>query len=423
MLVCRRILRVAEDYRSMASPSRPDQIGMFRYIRGHWQGDLPLRISFWINGSITAVIAAVLTIYGSDELYRSDLSQASWLLASLTLHCVSIIIAVWSIVGVWRSATRYRQKGGAIKWVLTAKVLGLIGVLCFAALLSRTSSPALESALILVGIDPLGSPAALKVTGRQVHIDGTITDKVAERFEALIDKHPEVDQISMTSFGGRPDAAVRIASIISERKLNTVVVKECSSACTIIFLSGKARALDVNSVLGFHGPRVLGLSDLEARYSSYELNQAYEAAGLPEAFINQALETPPTKMWYPSDDILFELGVINSFTKAQIRQKHAQSIQSFNESKPLKIDEFMSVVSAKAYDTNITYTYVISAEKNEIDWASMSKQAAYDADELICGDAVSNLMVKSGATYSYLYLDKNGRKIGAATVGKCRPKN
>ena len=80
----------------------------------------------------------------------------------------------------------------------------------------------------------------------------------------------------------------------------------------------------------------------------------------------------------------------------------------------------MSVVSAKRDDINLTYTYVISAEKDEIDWASMSKQAAYDADALICGDAVSNLMVKSGATYSYLYLDKNGRKIGAATVGKCR---
>lgn len=407
----------------MINRSRQAMTGIFGYIRDHWQGNLPLRISFWVNGSVTAVIVAVLTIYGSDELYRSDLSEAAWLLTTLALYCVSIIIAVWSSVGVWRSAKRYRQNGGATKWVLTAKVLGLIGVLCFAALLSRTSAPALGSALILVGIDPLGPPAALKVTGRQVHIDGTITDKVAERFEALIDKHPEVDQISMTSFGGRPDAAARIASIISARKLNTVVVEECSSACTIIFLSGKARALDVNSVLGFHGPRVLGLSDLEARYSSHELNQAYEAAGLPEAFIDHALETPPTEMWYPSDDILIKVGVINSFTKAEIRQEHAQRIQYFNETKPLKIDEFMSVVSAKAYDANITYTYVISAEKDEIDWAAMSRQAAYDADELICGDAVSNLMVKSGATYSYLYLDKNGRKIGAATVGKCRSKN
>jgi len=125
-------------------------------------------------------------------------------------------------------------------------------------------------------------------------------------------------------------------------------------------------------------------------------------------------------MWQPTDDILIKEGAVNLFTKARIRQDHEQSIHSFNETKPLKIDEFMSVVSAKRDDINLTYTYVISAEKDEIDWASMSKQAAYDADALICGDAVSNLMVKSGATYSYLYLDKNGRKIGAATVGKCR---
>ena len=98
----------------------PSYLGALSYIKDHWQGNLSLGISLLVNGLVTAFIVAVLTIYGSDKLYRSDLSEASWLLASLTLHCVSIIIAVWSIVGVWRSATRYRQKGGAIKWVLTA---------------------------------------------------------------------------------------------------------------------------------------------------------------------------------------------------------------------------------------------------------------------------------------------------------------
>jgi hypothetical protein len=192
----------------------------------------------------------------------------------------------------------------------------------------------------------------------------------------------------------------------------------------MIFLSSKVRAFDVGASLGFHSPSGGAAGDgIVVNGTSPETRLAYADAGLSEPFADKVFGTPSNSIWQPTDDMLINEGAVNLFTKARIRHDHEQSIQSFNETKPLKIDEFMSVVSAKAYDTNITYTYVILAEKDEIDWASMSKEAANDADELICGDAVSNLMVKSGATYSYLYLDKNGRKIGAATVGKCRFKN
>ena len=87
---------------------------IINYIEHHWRGNLSLPISFWVNGSFTAVIVAVLTVYGSDKLDYSDLSETSWMLATLTLYCVSIIIFVWSIVGIWRSATGYQQKGGAL---------------------------------------------------------------------------------------------------------------------------------------------------------------------------------------------------------------------------------------------------------------------------------------------------------------------
>jgi membrane-bound ClpP family serine protease len=158
-------------------------------------------------------------------------------------------------------------------------VLMLIGTLCLIWQISKTSPAIIESALLQVGIDPLGAPAALTVTGRELHIDGHLTINLAEAFTALINKHPNVTQISMTSPGGRIDTAVQIASIISERKLNTVVVGECSSACTIIFLSGKTRMFDIDATLGFHSPSVLGLSDTEARVRSPEVTDVYEAAG------------------------------------------------------------------------------------------------------------------------------------------------
>jgi len=399
-------------------PSYLDALG---YIKNHWQGSLPLRISIWVNGLFAAVIVAVLTTYAVDQIYQSDLSEKAWLAATLAAFGLSIAISAWAIIGIWRSSTRRQAEAVTIKSVLMAKLFASIGALGLVAHLSQTPSPIVDNALVVGGIYPFGVPAVLSINGRTLHIDGSITAEVAEQFKELIGKHPEVIQVSLTSLGGSIDAAVKISSIIKKRNLSTVAVGECSSACTLIFLSSKVRAFDVDASLGFHSPSggVYG-DDVVVNGGSLEMRLAYADAGLSEPFADKVFGTPSNSMWQPTDDILIKEGAVNLFTKARIRQDHEQSIHSFNETKPLKIDEFMSVVSAKRDDINLTYTYVISAEKDEIDWASMSKQAAYDADALICGDAVSNLMVKSGATYSYLYLDKNGRKIGAATVGKCR---
>ncbi len=63
---------------------------------------------------------------------------------------------------------------------------------------------------------------------------------------------------------------------------------------------------------------------------------------------------------------------------------------------------------------------ILLMERDAIDWVAMSKEAADNANELICSDAVSNLMVKSGAIYTYLYVDKTGKKVGVVMVEKCK---
>lgn len=389
------------------------------YVKNNWQGNLSLPISFWVNGSLAAVIVAVLTLYVTGVLDYSDLSETSWLIATLTLYCVSIIISVWSIVGIWRSATSHQRRSGALKWSLTARLLALLGALGFAAEVSQATLPVFQTLLVRAGIETLGPPATVKVTGRTLHIDGTITHKVTERFQALINQHPDIDQISISSFGGRTNAGVAIASIISKLKLNTVAVGECSSACTFIFLSGKIRMFDINSALGFHSPKILGLSDLESRFESPGVTEAYQAAGLSEAFISQALRTPSASMWYPSDDTLIRQGAVHLFTQDRIKYDHEQEVEYFRTNGPLKIDDLTKVVSAKTDNAALTYTYVIAARSDEVDWDGMVVMAKYDANAAICRNAVTYLMVKSGASYTYLYVDKNGEKVGSIVIDKC----
>lgn len=294
-------------------------------------------------------------------------------------------------------------------------ILGALGFVCLVYL----PPPMLEDALLDIGIDPLGASPELTVKERTLRFDGMITAGSADKFAALVNKHPEVDQVSLSSLGGRIDEAVQIASFIKLRNLSTVAVGECSSACTIIFLASKVRMFGVDAALGFHSPSGGGAGDVVVNGTSLETRLAYVDAGISEPFADKAFGTPSNSMWYPIDYVLIREGAVNLFTKARVRQDQESTIRSFNETKPLKINEFMSLVSAKRVGSSLTYTYVISLREDEIDWASMSKQAAYDADELICGDAVSNLMVKSGATYSYLYLDKNSQKVGIVRVDKC----
>jgi hypothetical protein len=45
--------------------------------------------------------------------------------------------------------------------------------------------------------------------------------------------------------------------------------------------------------------------------------------------------------------------------------------------------------------------------------------AKYDANVAICRNAVTHLMVKSGASYTYLYVDEGGEKVGSVVIDKC----
>ena len=390
-----------------------------RYIKDHWQGNLSRPISFFVNGLVSALIVAVLTIYVDDELYFGDLSQGCWLILNSIVFCIAVMLSVWSLVGMLRSAGNFLEKGDNTRLALTAQLLPIIGTLALLMQSNEKVPQIAETTLLYFGHDPIGDPATLNVDGNNLHIDGLITDEVAETFKALIDTHPEVTQISMFSGGGRLDAAEAIASIISKRKLNTLVVQECSSACTIIFLSGKIRIFDIGSKLGFHGPRALGRSDVESQNSSPEMFGAYEGVGLSSAFIDQALQTPPSSIWYPSDETLIRQRAVTSFTNDRIKHDLEQEVENLRANGPLKIDKLTKVVSAKTEDNSITYTYVIAGRSDAVDWDSMVVMAKYDANVATCRNAVTNVMVKSGASYTYLYVDERGQKVGSVVIDKC----
>ena len=65
-------------------------------------------------------------------------------------------------------------------------------------------------------------------------------------------EYPEIETLKVTGLGGFIPAARRIAEALIRYEIYTVAYGECYSACTVIFLVGQLRTLEVDAKLGFH---------------------------------------------------------------------------------------------------------------------------------------------------------------------------
>ena len=91
---------------SAAATGKPRSRRGRSYIARHWRGELPLAISYWVNGLLlfASVIAAETALAWVDITAAPQLLTG--LYAGLGLFAVSA--SVWQLVGVWRSAGRTR---------------------------------------------------------------------------------------------------------------------------------------------------------------------------------------------------------------------------------------------------------------------------------------------------------------------------
>jgi hypothetical protein len=96
------------------------------FIVRHWRGELSLPRSYWIDGVlifglgvnmlfIVATICAVVLLHGSPGLMTAAL---------LTALAVQVLVYIWAVVGVWRSAGHY---AGPKLWSILARVVVVLG--------------------------------------------------------------------------------------------------------------------------------------------------------------------------------------------------------------------------------------------------------------------------------------------------------
>lgn len=145
--------------------------------------------------------------------------------------------------------------------------------------------------------------------GRDLRLAGDLTAGVAARVAALLAAHPQVERLHLTSDGGLVDEGAAIGALVATRGLATYVPDVCVSACTLIFVRGRARFLAAGARLGFHAPYTIGAHGRMRPVDPTPERAAYRAAGLPAGFVARALAVPPAGIWIPDAAELQAAGI------------------------------------------------------------------------------------------------------------------
>jgi len=295
------------------SPLSPQQASRSRnYIARHWRGELSLPVSYWLNGILGAVVVGATVgalAYAINQ--QSDAQPMLWLFSLIATWTSAALLTIWQAVGVWRSATRYRQRGKRF-WGAAAKALVLLGVAQLAANFVMVGTAQMAGIYEIVSGDARVGPHQFHIlaNGETLEFSGGITFGVTQEFERFLNAMAGVRSVRLNSTGGRILEAQKMSDMIRSRDLATVVALDCLSACTIVFLGGKERLMLSSARLGFHQPAFRGMTaaDRSAAIATEQLR--LQGFGLSSAFAARATTASPSGMWYPDQDELVRERVV-----------------------------------------------------------------------------------------------------------------
>ncbi len=295
------------------SPLPPQQASRSRnYIARHWRGELSLPVSYWLNGILGAVVVgATVGVLAYAINQQSDAQPMLWLFSLIATWTSAALLTIWQAVGVWRSATRYRQRGKRF-WGVAAKALVLLGVAQLAANFVMVGTAQMAGIYEIVSGDARVGPHQFHIlaNGETLEFSGGITFGVTQELEQFLNAMAGVRAVRLNSTGGRILEAQKMSDMIRSRDLATVVAVDCLSACTIVFLGGKERLMLPSARLGFHQPAFRGMTaaDRSAAIATEQLR--LQGFGLSSAFAARATTASPSGMWYPDQDELVRERVV-----------------------------------------------------------------------------------------------------------------
>lgn len=155
-----------------------------------------------------------------------------------------------------------------------------------------------------VPLDVLADPLLGRIVAK-----GDITHDSARLFEAVIRANPKLTVVQIESNGGYVNEAMEMARLIRALKLDTVSMRRCSSACTLMFVAGQNRYLGPEARFRFHRAGYAGMPPTERLEKlDQELARFYSTMGAGPEIGAGELSTPHYSFWEPSQGELLATG-------------------------------------------------------------------------------------------------------------------
>ena len=396
------------------------------YWLRHWRGQLPLARSYWVNGFIVNLAIAGGQAFILGLAQSRQLFLVAW--AFVIFVALAIALRVWSLVGVWRSAGRHAERGGSAVWAFVARAVVVLVVLSILVSGPRLWAQVREMALIASGHDPIGLPATVKVSpdGSEITLDGNITSGVGKALLKALEAAPNARRLTLNSHGGRILEALGMVDQIKARRLNTRVIENCESACTLLFLAGVERSASPLAMIGFHQPNFPGITEQERQQLIDGNRQDYRAAGIADAFIDRIMAATPDKMWYPTNAEMTDANVLNTLVVSgkrgeretdRLNQVIGLAVNKINARRGNMVDNVTRLQGAQAKDGWIVVDFLVKRPLP----ISPAKFAVVMTPKLrsdLCRGPDAAL-IAAGGKYRFDYRYGNGRKAGTVDIDRC----
>lgn len=288
---------------------------MASFILRHWRGRYGLGRSFWLH---TVLVSLILTaLLGAAVAWVAQVSTPrKTILATLASLVPALLIGIWQLVGLWRSAVRARRQADTAwarhVWPGVAQATVL---LVTASTLYSTGAQTIDSLRMM---EALSAPDLRDYaierhgTGEVALIGALNDDSVDDAIAAL--RVPGSRVLTITSHGGLMKPAGRLARFVRDANLRVVADGECASACTVVLAASPYAAITEGTRVTFHRPEPVvafvtpGLNTANEARARSSLS-AYRDFGIAP----WAVETMARQQyWTPSLAQLVDMGLLAS---------------------------------------------------------------------------------------------------------------
>jgi ATP-dependent protease ClpP protease subunit len=161
--------------------------------------------------------------------------------------------------------------------------------------------------------DYVGAEVSLE-SDESAILDGLIGTSTLPSLQAMVSEKP-IKYLVLRSGGGLVESAIELADYLRSKRISSVNVTYCKSACVIVALSGQPLYASPNAVFGFHqGSSIASensqIGRLIGKFATDNLISTLRVRGVPEKVLDKAMKTPPDKMLHLTGREMFDLGLV-----------------------------------------------------------------------------------------------------------------